>query len=86
VADAEAIVVVTYDDTRFEDARDVAEYLHTIAVDRGDGVSDVSIEPYCNHDAAAVVGGVCECGAGIDRPGPMFTKEPPNIPAYGTGE
>lgn len=45
MADATATVVVTYDDSRFDDARDVAEYLHEISVERGDGVSDVSSNP-----------------------------------------
>lgn len=30
-------------------------------------MTDIS-EPYCNHDAPAVRGGICECGAAITGP------------------
>lgn len=29
-------------------------------------------EPWCNHDAAAVVDGVCECGARLPAPDPTI--------------
>ncbi len=51
---------------------------------RGAWVTVSDREPYCNHDAAAIVDGVCECGEAVqhsEKDGPWLERlrEPDDI-------
>ena len=67
------------DDTAVDGYRRVVELLRELSgldiessasrqhfIDTGEYLPQGEVEPYCNHDADAVIYGVCECGEVVD--------------------